>query len=75
MREWRPKHSELEVEQRMRANARSMANTYHRRGKLTPAPACESCGCSGKLEKHHEDYSKPLIVVWLCRPCHLKKHK
>ena len=24
-----------------------------------------------KLEAHHTDYSRPLAVVWLCRPCHM----
>jgi hypothetical protein len=33
--------------------------------------ACEGCSREGvKLEKHHPDYSKPLLVVWLCKPCH-----
>jgi hypothetical protein len=40
-------------------------------GVLTPA-VCK-CG-STKTEAHHEDYSKPLDVDWVCRKCHQKIH-
>lgn len=34
------------------------------------------CGCgSTKVDAHHEDYSKPLDVVWMCRQCHSNLHK
>lgn len=36
--------------------------------------ACAKCGWIGKTQAHHEDYSKPLDVVWLCPPCHRKHH-
>lgn len=72
MRKTRPKHSALTSEQRKKANARAYANVYQRRGKLVPQP-CERCGVAD-TQKHHEDYSKPLKVRWLCRPCHLLEH-
>jgi hypothetical protein len=37
-------------------------------GSLVKAP-CEVCG-EAKSEAHHEDYSKPLDVNWLCRKHH-----
>ena len=73
MREHRPKHSELAPDARRKANARATANVYQRRGKLAPAP-CERCG-SGDVQKHHEDYTKPLEVRWLCRECHHSLHR
>lgn len=39
-----------------------------RDGKLTKKP-CQSCGAE-EVEAHHDDYSKPLEVVWLCKPHH-----
>jgi len=38
------------------------------RGILVPLP-CEVCG-SEDVERHHQDYSKPMLVRWLCRPHH-----
>ncbi len=35
---------------------------------------CEGCGKKKKLDAHHEDYSKPEKVNFLCRSCHNKRH-
>jgi len=43
-----------------------------RRGLISRKP-CEECG-DPKSEGHHEDYSKPLDVVWLCRTHHRRRH-
>jgi len=68
----RKAYSELTPEQRFKSNARAYANTYQRRGLLEAQP-CQECGAS-KAEKHHEDYSKPLDVIWLCKACHCRLH-
>jgi hypothetical protein len=34
---------------------------------------CELCGVE-KVEAHHEDYSKPLEIRWLCHKHHMKRH-
>jgi hypothetical protein len=41
-------------------------------GKLTRKP-CEICG-EMKVQAHHEDYSKPLEVNWLCSKHHGERH-
>ncbi len=41
-----------------------------REGKLTPKP-CEICG-EPRTQAHHEDYSKPLEVKWLCKNHHVE---
>jgi ribosomal protein S27AE len=44
-----------------------------RKGELTRS-TCETCGAE-KAEAHHDDYSKPLDVRWLCRQCHAAHHR
>jgi hypothetical protein len=52
-----------------------------KRGRLTPQP-CEACGVTSVckdgrrgVHAHHDDYSKPLAVRWLCKACHDKEHR
>lgn len=71
MREWRRAHP-LTGEPRMKMNSRAYAHVYRDRGKIGKKP-CAKCG-SDKAEMHHEDYSRPLDVIFLCRECHLKEH-
>lgn len=42
-------------------------------GKLTRGACCK-CGAE-KVDAHHEDYTKPLDVIWLCRKHHHELHK
>lgn len=43
-----------------------------RDGRLIKQP-CEKCG-NPKAQAHHDDYSKPLDVRWLCIPHHNEHH-
>ena len=46
-----------------------------RTGRIKKPSACEVCGSvPKKLNGHHEDYSKPLCVVWMCQACHSGVH-
>lgn len=72
MREWRKSHP-LTGDARRRANARSYAGTYLRRGKIQRGP-CADCGAPGE-EMHHDDYARPLDITWLCTTCHGHRHE
>lgn len=72
MRAWRKTHP-LTGEALRKANVRSYAGVYRRRG-LIPQEDCRMCG-SSQSQMHHPDYDKPLEVVWLCRLCHLALHQ
>ncbi len=37
--------------------------------------SCEQCNSNECVHGHHEDYTKPLDVIWLCPPCHGKRHR
>ena len=43
-----------------------------RHGEISRLP-CERCGHPRSLA-HHEDYSKPLEVIWLCATHHRRLH-
>lgn len=46
-----------------------------RDGRKQKPVLCEGCGeAPSRLHGHHEDYSKPLDVVWLCPKCHRAAH-
>ena len=57
----------------LKAKAHTLVARQIRTGALVPRP-CERCG-EEKTHAHHEDYAKPLEVVWLCQPCHVERHK
>lgn len=43
------------------------------KGALVKSP-CAICA-KPQVEAHHEDYSRPLDVTWLCRFHHLQRHR
>lgn len=52
--------------------ARRKVNDAIKCGWITRQP-CEVCGM-GNAQAHHEDYSKPMEIVWLCLSHHLERH-
>ncbi len=56
-----------------RSRARALTNSYIKSGKLIKQH-CEVCN-EIKVEAHHDDYSKPLDIRWLCSKHHAEHHK
>lgn len=56
-----------------KSRARSIVGNAIRDGKLLRKP-CVKCG-NPNSHGHHEDYSKPLDVIWLCPRHHRDRHK
>lgn len=54
-------------------SARDKARYAVKTGKLKKKP-CEVCKTTENIHGHHEDYSKPLDVNWLCAKHHRAKH-
>jgi hypothetical protein len=59
--------------------ARKAVDNAIQRGKIRKPQYCENCGSYVErprdMHAHHEDYSRPLDVEWLCRDCHLERHR
>lgn len=44
-------------------------------GEIDRPNHCEGCGKrTDDIQGHHDDYSKPLVVRWLCVRCHADQH-
>lgn len=50
--------------------ARSLVRQAIKTGKLIPLEECEFCGSDNRIEGHHPDHSRPLLLLYLCKDCH-----
>jgi hypothetical protein len=51
----------------------NLAQAALRAGRIVKGP-CEVCGTREDVQKHHDDYSRPLEIRWLCRAHHAEHH-
>jgi hypothetical protein len=54
--------------------ARVLLNRALRDGSMPRPDHCSECKETCIPHGHHEDYSQPFEVVWLCARCHAKRH-
>lgn len=74
---WQKRLRNVDVKEKAGQQARNAIAA----GVLIPQP-CEKCGANGEttagiraVHAHHDDYSKPLDVRWLCGKHHKEWHK
>ena len=84
VKEWKIAHKDLVRKMRKEYNKRAGKLSPEKRAARTAVWKALSggglikqpckCGCI-EVQGHHEDYSKPLEVEWMCIPCHRKYHR
>lgn len=59
----------------VKREARVQLGNALRDGRIKRPPECQICAVSDdSLHGHHEDYTKPLDVIWVCTACHAFVH-
>jgi transposase-like protein len=58
----------------LKRKAHSAVHRAVESGVLVMPRNCEACSTMKKLHAHHEDYTRPLDVRWLCPRCHKRLH-
>lgn len=82
-REWRSKNKESytsSVKLHNKKNpekvrARKILNYHISKGNMTKPIICSGCKSETKIYAHHDDYTKPLDIRWLCKVCHGIEHR
>lgn len=64
-REYRQRHAD-------KYRAHRLVGYAVKTGRLAKKPCCV---CGDEAEAHHDDYSQPLAVQWLCRYHHVQAHR
>ena len=71
-----------EINRRYRENNKEKYNCHKKigaallSGKIIRPTKCSLCFCESEIiHGHHDDYSKPMEVIWICPRCHGKLHR
>jgi len=60
-------------ENKEKRNANAKLRYAINSAKIMRPNICSQCNVECKPHGHHEDYNKPLNVIWLCQACHSRK--
>jgi hypothetical protein len=64
-----------ETDPEIKLKAQQSVNNEIAKGSIERGNACALCSSNDFVVANHNDYSKPLDVVWLCRSCHNRLHR
>ena len=59
----------------LRKAAHTLTSRAIAKGKLINPKVCSECNSTETIQAHHDDYTKPFDVRWLCLGCHTKWHR
>ena len=59
----------------LQTNARQKLNYQVKIGNIVKPSKCSICKETKRIHGHHNDYLKPLEVMWVCRQCHADIHR
>lgn len=62
------------ISKQKKIEAQQLMYMERRSGRIVAQP-CEICGKKKNIQGHHENYDKPLEVIWLCHKHHRARHK
>lgn len=58
-----------------RKRAYRMVHSLKKKLLITPPKECPLCKVKGRIIAHHDDYTKPLEIKWMCVRCHMFEHR
>lgn len=62
------------LDDKEKRKANQIVNKAVKEGRLKKPLSCKKCKKVNKIVGHHDDYSRPLDVTWVCESCHMKIH-
>lgn len=65
---------EKSEDEKLKSYCRNTLNHAIEKGLIKRGEECQVCGSRDLIDGHHNDYSKPLDVIWLCRKHHYQRH-
>lgn len=71
----RDREREADPRRQMMKRARTAVSNAIRDGRLVRGECEQEGECGGRVEGHHDDYSRPLDVRWLCKRHHDQLHQ